>query len=140
MLLGSVGAVLLIMCANVANLLLARGAERALELAIRAALGASRARLAFQVLTESMLLALTGGAAGCALAFGLLRIFTKIAPEGIPRLREATVDTRVLLFAVAVSLACGLLFGSRRPCERHPSTRSGRGRPLGADTGFGRAW
>ena len=110
-LLGSVLAVLLIACANVANLLLARVATREREFTVRAALGATRGRLVRQALTESMLLALAGGAAGCALAFAFLRFFIAIAPEGIPRLHQAGVDMRVLLFALLLSLCCGLLFG-----------------------------
>jgi putative ABC transport system permease protein len=110
-LLGAVLAVLAIACANVANLLLARAAARQRERAVRAALGASRGRLARQTLTESLLLAASGGAAGCLLAAALLRVFVAIAPEGIPRLQQATVDPRVMLITLAVSLLCGLLFG-----------------------------
>ena len=121
-LLGAVLAVLLIACANVANLLLARAATRQRELAVRLALGASRGRLVRQTLTESLLLAATGGAAGCLLAAALLRIFVAIAPEGIPRLQQATVDLRVLLFTLVVSLACGIVFGLAPALET--STRS----------------
>jgi predicted permease len=110
-LLGSVLAVLLIACANVANLLLARSATREREFAVRAALGAGRGGLARQALAESMLMALAGGAAGCALAFALLRLFIAIAPEGIPQLHRAGVDLRVLLFTLLLSLLCGVLFG-----------------------------
>jgi putative ABC transport system permease protein len=110
-LLASVLAVLLIACANVANLLLARAATRQREVAVRAALGAGRGRLIRQVFTESVLLGLAGGGAGCALAFLLLRLFVAIAPEGIPRLNQAGIDMRVLLFTLAVSLASGILFG-----------------------------
>ena len=110
-LLAAVLSVLLIACANVANLLLARAAGRRREQAVRAALGAGRARLVRQALTESLLLATAGGAAGCALAFLLLRVFVAIAPEGIPRLNQAAVDLRVLLFTLAASLFAGLLFG-----------------------------
>ena len=110
-LLGSVLAVLLIACANGANLLLARAVSRQREFAVRLAVGAGRARLARQMLTESLLLAVTGGAAGCLLAAVLLRVFVAIAPEGIPHLQQAAVDPRVLFFALAASLICGALFG-----------------------------
>ena len=111
MLLAAVAAVLLVACGNVANLLLARAATLRRELGIRAALGAGRGRLARQALTESLLLALSGGAAGCALAFLLLRLFLAIAPEGILRLRQAEVDGRVLLFSLALALLSSVLFG-----------------------------
>src|SRR5579864_1051282 len=110
-LLGAVLAVLLIASANVASLMLARAASRRRELAMRAALGAGRARLIRQTLTESLLLGLMGGAAGCVLAEALRRAFTAIAPRGIPRLEQAHVDLRVLAFALGVSLLCGILFG-----------------------------
>ena len=130
-LLASVLAVVLIACANVANLLLARAAARERELAVRAALGASRGRLVRQALTESTLLALIGGAAGCALAFGLLRFFVTIAPGGIPRLHEAGVDLRVLLFTLALSVVCGVLFGLA-PAFRTPRVETlAEGRSVG---------
>jgi predicted permease len=108
---GAVLAVLLVACTNVANLLLARTAGRQRELAVRAALGASRRRLVRQALTESMLFAVVGGAAGCLLANLLLRLLVSVAPEGIPRLEQASVDLRVLVFALAVALLCGILVG-----------------------------
>jgi putative ABC transport system permease protein len=110
-LLGAVAAVLLIACANIANLLLARSMGRRRELAVRIALGAGRARLIRQTLTETLLLGAIGGAAGCALAWMLLRLFVSVAPQGIPRLDQASLDGRVLLFTVAASLLAGLLFG-----------------------------
>ena len=110
-LLGAVLAVLLVACTNVANLLLARATSRTRELAVRTALGATRARLARQSLTESLLLGVLGGLAGCWIAQLLLRFFVSIAPDGIPRLEQATIDVRVLLFALAVSLVSGVLFG-----------------------------
>ncbi len=118
MLLGAVGAVLLIACANVANLLLARSVARRREMAIRAALGAGRARLIRQMLTESLTLALAGGVAGCALAYVLLRGFVAIAPEGIPRLGQAALDARVLWFTLIGSLLAGVLFGMAPVFER----------------------
>lgn len=108
---GAVLAVLLIACANIASLLLARAVSRQRELAVRAALGASRLRLARQTLTESLVLSAAGGALGCAFAWALLRVFVAIAPGALPRLEEAAIDSRVLLFTLAAALASGLLFG-----------------------------
>ncbi len=104
-------AVLLIACANVAGLLLARTASRRQELAIRAALGAGRGRLIRQSLVESLPLGLMGGAAGCGLATALVRLFVAIAPTGIPRLDAARLDPRVLLFTLSLSICSVLLFG-----------------------------
>jgi len=120
-LLAAVLAVLLIACANVANLLLARSASRQRELAVRAALGATRGRLIGHALSESVLLALSGGALGCALAYALLRVFLAIAPRGLPRLQQAALDTRVLLFTLAVSVACGFIFGLVPALHRAPA-------------------
>ena len=117
LLLWAVVAVLLIACANVANLLLARAASRRQELAVRAALGASRGRLFGQAITESLLLGVAGGAAGVALAFVLLRFFTAIAPDGIPRLSQAAVDPRILGFTVALSILSAVLFGAAPALE-----------------------
>jgi predicted permease len=110
-LLGAVLAVLLIACANLANLLVARGAARQREMSVRIALGASRARLTRQLMAESLLLSVIGGAAGCGLAFALLRIFQTAGAEALPRLAEASIDPRVLGFALATTLLCGLIAG-----------------------------
>lgn len=110
-LLGAVAFVLLIACANVANLLLARGAARGREFAIRAALGAGRGRLLRQMLTESMLLAAGASLLGLGLAAAGMRALIALAPPGIPRLDEIRIDTNVLLFTVGLSLLTGLLFG-----------------------------
>ena len=109
--LGAVGFVLLIACANVANLLLARGAVRAKELAVRTALGASRGRIVRQLLTESMVLGLASAAIGLGLASGGIRVLVAAAPAGIPRLGETRVDLAVLAFAVTVALVSSLAFG-----------------------------
>ena len=109
-LLGAVLAVLLIACANVASLFSARGVARERELAVRSALGASRGRLMRQTLTEAILLAVAGAAAGCLLAELLLRVFVAIAPSGLPFLAQAQLDLRIILFTVLVSLLCAATF------------------------------
>jgi putative ABC transport system permease protein len=128
-LLGAVLAVLMIACANVASLLMARGAVRARELAVRSALGASRGRLIAQAMTESMLLALSGAVAGCLLAEGLLRVFVAIAPAGIPYLDRVHLDIRITGFTVLVSVMCGLLFGLA-PALQRPNAEMLVGRSL----------
>jgi len=110
-LLGSVFAVLLIACANVASLMMVRGEGRERELAVRSALGASRGRLIRQTLTEAALLSLAGAAAGMALAEGLLRVFVRLAPTGVPFLDRAGLDLRIALFTILLSLVCGALSG-----------------------------
>jgi putative ABC transport system permease protein len=110
-LLGAAAFVLLIACSNVANLMIARATGRNREMALRAALGAGRRRLTCQLLTESLLLALTGGAAGLALAWWGTQLLVSLAPAEIPRLNELHVDTAVLLFALGASLLTGVLSG-----------------------------
>jgi putative ABC transport system permease protein len=109
---GAVGILLLIACVNVANLLIARGAARQHELAVRAALGGRRLRLAMQLLIESTLLSAAGGALGVLLASALLRVLIAVAPEGTPRLDEVSLDASALFFAIAAASGCGLLFGA----------------------------
>jgi putative ABC transport system permease protein len=110
-LLGAVGFVLLIACANVANLLLARGAARQKEIAIRAAMGASRSRVLRQMLTESILLSAIGGVAGLVLSIWLTDLLRSMLPAGAPRIEQVGIDYRVLAFALGVSALTGILFG-----------------------------
>lgn len=110
-LMGFVLAVLLIACANVAGLMMARGAARQREMAVRAALGASRLRLARQGLTEALLLALAAAVMGLALAEVLLRVFVALAPSGVPFLGKAHLDLRIAAVTVALALICGVALG-----------------------------
>jgi putative ABC transport system permease protein len=110
-LLGAVGFVLLIACVNIANLLLARASSRVREIAVRRALGADRRRILGQMLTESLLLAGAGGALGLIFGVWGVSALKAIAPPGTPRLDDVSVDVRVLLFAAAVTIATGLIFG-----------------------------
>ena len=124
LLLASVGLVLLIACVNVANLLLARAGSREHEVAVRATLGASSARLLRQLLTESLLLATLGGAAGLLLAFFVTRLFSRLDPEILPRAEEIAVDSRVLAFNLGISVLAAIAFGLV------PALRTARGAVL----------
>lgn len=126
---GLVMAVLLIACANVASLLMARGASRERELAVRAALGASRLRLARQSMTESLVLGVAGAVAGYGFAEVLLHLFIMIAPQGMPFLTKTRIDIRIMLFALLSSLLCAVVYGLvsalRRPQVQALGSRTG---------------
>jgi putative ABC transport system permease protein len=124
-LLGAVALVMLIAAANVANLLLARGTARSREMAVRLAIGAGKARLARQVLTESGVLGIAGGALGTLAALGGVRALLRLAPADLPRLDAVAVDLPVLAFALAVALATSVVFGSV------PAIQVGRDRTAG---------
>ncbi|HKR22676.1 MAG TPA: ABC transporter permease, partial [Pyrinomonadaceae bacterium] len=111
LLLGAVAVVLLIACANVANLLLARAAYRQKEIAVRTALGASRVRVVRQLLTESLLLSIVSGLLGLGLSVWLLKLLIAISPPNSPRVEEISIDLRVFVFALGVTIVAGLLFG-----------------------------
>jgi predicted permease len=110
-LMSTIGIVMAIACANVANLLLVRGEGRQQELAVRAALGAGWARVVWELLVESVLLAMIGGLFGLALAYGGLRLLLTIGPSTLPRLNEISIDPRALAFTLGISFLSGLLFG-----------------------------
>jgi putative ABC transport system permease protein len=130
-LLSAVVAVLLIACANVASLLMARGAMRQRELAVRSALGATRARIVRQALTESLLLSIAGAIMGCILAVVLLRLFLAIAPANIPYFTQIRLDFRIVCVTVLFSLICGALFGLW-PALQKPRSGMLSGRSLNA--------
>ncbi len=132
-LMGSIGVVLLIACANVANLLLVRAEGRHQELAVCAALGASRWRIAREFLLESVLLGLAGSGLGLGLAWGALRLLVAIAPQGLPRLHDIGIDLPVLAFTLLVALGCSIFFGSI-PALRYASARMGTGLREGGRT------
>jgi predicted permease len=125
-LMGSIGVVLLIACANVANLLLVRAEGRHQELSICAALGASPWRISREFLIESAVLGVSGSALGLVLAWGALRLLVSLGPAGLPRLHEIGIDWNVLLFTLGVALVCSVLFGSV-PALRYATTKSGTG-------------
>lgn len=112
LLIGAVAFVLLLACANVANLLLARGVGRRREFAIRTALGAGRSRLAIQVIAEALALSIAGGIAGAGLAAALIRVIVLLGPASMPGLQSATLDLRTIAFAVAASIAAAILAGA----------------------------
>ncbi len=125
-LMGSIGIVLLIACANVANLMLVRAEGRHQELAICSALGASRWQISREFLLESIVIGVLGSAMGLGLAYGALRLLIAIAPGSLPRLEDIGIDLPVLVFTVLVALVCSLLFGSI-PALRYARARMGTG-------------
>jgi len=140
-LLGAIGFVLLIACANVANLFLARGSSRGREIAVRVAMGASRGRLIRQLLTESLLIALAGGALGLMVAYAGLRSLLATAPVNLPRVSDIRLDGWVFVFAFLISIATGAAFGVApalyaTKTNLNESLKEGEGR---ASAGAGRA-
>jgi putative ABC transport system permease protein len=138
---GAVGCVLLIGCATLANLLLARMTARRKEMAVRSVLGAGRGRLIAQMLTESVLLALAGGFAGLLLTHWLLALVVALRPKGLPRIEEFNIDSHVALFAFAVSVTTGVLCGlgfALRPS--HVSLEAALREESSSLAGSGRQW
>ena len=125
-LMGGIGIVLLIACANVANLMLVRAENRHQELAVCAALGAGRWRIASEFLLESAIIGIAGCALGLGLAWGALRLLVALAPSGLPRIQDIGIDLPVLGFTVVVALVCSLLFGSI-PAMRYAGTHASTG-------------
>jgi predicted permease len=109
--LGAISLVLLVACANVTNLLLARSTIRQREIAVRASLGASLSRLVRQLLTESLLLAVAGGAFGVMLAYGGILLLPVLSPDNLPRIADVSIDGRVLIYTLVVSISTGIIFG-----------------------------
>jgi putative ABC transport system permease protein len=137
---GAVGLVLLVACANAAGLFLMRGSARQKEMAVRAAVGASRGRLMRQVLTEGLLVSLAAGVAGLLLAFWATKALIGMCPTDIPRMKETSVDTSVLFFALGLSLLTGLLF-SLLPAWKTAGVRLSQIMKAGsAGSGMGRRW
>ena len=136
-LMGSIGVVLLIACANVANLLIVRAEARHQELVICTALGASPWRIAKQFLFESAVLGVSGSVLGLVLAWGALRLLVTLGPAGLPRLHDIGIDLNVLVFTLAVALFCSLLFGSI-PALRYAGTKAGTGLRESRTTSQGR--
>ena len=144
LLLGAVSLVLLIACANMANLLLARATSRTREMAIRAAVGASRGRIVRQLITESMVLAVASGIAGLLLAIWGSSALVAIAPKDVPRLAETSIDGRVLAFTFGVSVLASLLFGlapaiHASKVDLNHSLKQGAARSVGGGAGRMRA-
>jgi predicted permease len=137
MLLAAVGCVLLIACANIANLMLARATKRSKEIAIRAALGAGRSRVIRQLLTESVLLALAGGTLGLIFSALGMRVLLRLSPEDVPRLAQSGLDWHVLVFTLLVAVATGLVFGLAPGIHASRTNLSGSLHERSQDSGGG---
>jgi putative ABC transport system permease protein len=137
MLLAAVGCVLLIACANIANLMLARATKRSKEIAIRAALGADRGRVIRQLLTESILLALVGGLLGLAISALGIRALLRLGPENVPRLAQVGLDWHVLAFTFLVAVVTGLIFGLAPALHGSKTNLADSLKDRGQDSGAG---